>query len=85
MTRAETILAFERDVVGRLRSGPDPLNIGYLFYYSYDDVGKSDMCDGTVFNTSRGIKGACFADVVDPVSGNPQTDIVAALAAAATR
>jgi hypothetical protein len=48
---------------------PNPVNIGYLFYYSYDSAGKSVMCDQTVFNTSRGIKGTCFNGVIDPVTG----------------
>jgi hypothetical protein len=32
---------------------PNRVNIGYLFYYSYDSAWKSDMCDASAFNTSR--------------------------------
>lgn len=79
MTRAEVIRAFREKVVDHLRSMPDPINIGYIFYYSYDSAGKSDMCDATVFNTSRGIKGTCFSGVIDPVTGKLLPDVAAAL------
>ena len=69
MTRPEVIDAFMEQVVNHLRTMPNPVNIGYLFYYSYDSAGKSVMCDQTVFNTSRGIKGTCFNGVIDPVTG----------------
>jgi hypothetical protein len=58
---------------------PSPINIGYLLYYSYDSAGKSPMCDATVFNTSRGIKGTCFNGVIDPVTGKLLPDVAAAL------
>jgi hypothetical protein len=32
-------------VFNHLRTQPNRLNVGYLFYYSYDSAGKSDMCD----------------------------------------
>lgn len=79
MTRAEVIEAFQNQVIGHLRSMPNPINIGYLFYYSYDSAGKSPMCDATVFNTSRGIKGTCFNGVIDPLTGKLLPDIAAAL------
>jgi len=60
MTRAQAIETFRKDVVERLRTQPNPVNIGYLLYYSYDSEGKTDMCDGTGFNRSRNIKGTCF-------------------------
>jgi hypothetical protein len=52
---------------------------GYLLYYSYDSAGKSDMCDATPFNTSRGFKGTCFNGVIDPITGDLLPDVVAAL------
>lgn len=55
------------------------MNIGYLFDYSYDSAGKSDMCDATAFNTSRKIKGTCFNGVIDPITGDLLSDVVAAL------
>jgi hypothetical protein len=79
MTRAQVIRAFEDKVIARLRAAAPPVNIGYLFYYSYDSAGKSDMCDTTVFNTSRGIKGTCFSGVIDPITGNLLPDISSAL------
>lgn len=79
MTRAEVIDAFEQKVIDHLRSMPSPVNIGYLFYYSYDSAGKSTMCDNTVFNTSRGIRGTCFNGVIDPVTGGLLPDIAAAI------
>lgn len=82
MTRAQAIVVFENDVVKRLRSAPGPVNIGALFYYAYDSAGKSDMCDDTVFNTSRGIKGTCFSGVIDPLTGDVLPDIAAAIARA---
>ncbi len=57
----------------------NPVNIGSLFYYSYDSSGKSNMCDATIFNTSRGIKGTCFSGVIDPVTGNLLPDVAAAI------
>jgi hypothetical protein len=79
MTRAEVIETFQSQVVQHLRSMPNPINIGYLLYYSYDSTGKSPMCDDTVFNTSRGIKGSCFNGVIDPVTGKLLPDVAAAL------
>jgi hypothetical protein len=55
------------------------VDIGYLFYYSYDSAGKSDMCDATAFNTTRKIKGTCFNGVIDAISGDLLPDVVAAL------
>jgi hypothetical protein len=79
MTRAEVIRTFQEQVLGRLRSQAHPVNIGYLFYYSYDSAGKSGMCDATAFNTSRGIKGVCFNGVIDPVNGELLPDVAGAL------
>lgn len=79
MTRAEVIEVFQNQVIQRLRSMQNPINIGYLLYYSYDSAGKSSMCDATVFNTSRGIKGTCFNGVIDPVTGKLLPDVAAAL------
>lgn len=79
MTRAEAIHTFNEKVVAHLRSLPSPVNIGSLFYYSYDSAGKSDMCDDTVFNKSRSIKGTCFSGVIDPVTGNLLPDIATAV------
>ena len=79
MTRAQAIETFRNDVVERLRTQPNPVNIGYLLYYSYDSEGKTDMCDGTGFNRSRNIKGTCFNGLIDPVTGDPLPDIALAL------
>jgi hypothetical protein len=79
MTRPQVIETFMDKVIKHLRTQPNPLNIGYLFYYSYDSAGKSDMCDATAFNTSRGIKGTCFNGVIDPITGDLLPDVVAAL------
>ncbi len=80
MSRADAIRAFETDVVDRLRSQADPIDIGYLFYYSYDSAGKSNMCDDTGFNTKLAIKGTCYSGVINPVTGDLLPDIAAALA-----
>jgi len=74
MTRPEVIDAFN-NVIEKLRASTNPVNVGYLFYYSYDSVGKSNMCDSTVFNTSRGIKGECYSGVIDPVTGDLLQDV----------
>jgi hypothetical protein len=66
-------------VINHLRTQPNPVNIGFLLYYSYDSSGKSDMCDATVFNTSRKIKGSCFSGVIDPVTGELLPEVAAAL------
>jgi hypothetical protein len=79
MTRPQVITTFMEKVIDRLRTQPHSVNIGYLFYYSYDSAGKSDMCDATVFNTSRKIKGTCFNGVIDPITGDLLPDVVAAL------
>ena len=79
MTRAEVIRAFRENVIDRLRSQPNHVSIATLFYYAYDASGKSDMCDATVFNTSRGIKGTCFSGLIDPVTGKLLPDVAAAL------
>jgi hypothetical protein len=79
MTREEVIRAFREKVIESLRIGPKPANIATLFYYSYDASGKSGMCDASVFNTSRNIKGTCFTGLIDPVTGKALPDVVAAL------
>ncbi|HWO38426.1 MAG TPA: hypothetical protein VNO32_57370 [Candidatus Acidoferrum sp.] len=79
MTRPQVIDTFMDKVINHLRTQPNRVNIGYLFYYSYDSAGKSDMCDATAFNTSRKIKGTCFNGVIDPISGDLLSDVVAAL------
>jgi hypothetical protein len=79
MTRARAIRLFEKDVVEKLRTQPNPVNIGYLLYYSYDSVGKSAMCDNTGFNKKIDVKGQCFSGVIDPVTGNLLPDVAAAL------
>ena len=79
MTRAQAIETFKRDVIERLRLQSNPVNIGYLFYYSYDSVGKSDMCDDTSFNISRGIQDECYGGVIDPINGDLLRDLVDAL------
>lgn len=80
MTRAEAIHAFQEKVIAHLRSQANPVNIGYLFYYSYDSAGKSTMCDDTGFNKRLGIKGTCFNGVINPVTGDLLPDIAAAIA-----
>jgi O-glycosyl hydrolase len=79
MTRPQVIETFMDQVIKHLRTQPNPVNIGYLFYYSYDSAGKSDLCDATAFNTSRGIQGTCFNGVIDPITGDLLPDVVAAL------
>jgi hypothetical protein len=93
MSRAEAIRAFKRDVIERLRSDePNPVRFGPLFYYSYDSVGKSPMCDDTGFNRARATvpfttndgtayygKGYCFSGVIDPATGNLLPDVADAL------
>jgi len=79
MMRPQVIEAFMEKVINHLRTQPNPMNIGYLLYYSYDSSGKSDMCDATVFNTNRKIKGTCFSGVIDPATGDLLPDVVAAL------
>lgn len=45
MDRVGAIRAFNRDVVEALRSSTTtPLNISYVFYYSYDSGGPSPKC-----------------------------------------
>jgi hypothetical protein len=79
MTRAQAIRVFEKDVLGKLRTQPSPVNIGYLLYYSYDSVGKSTMCDDTAFNKKIGVKGQCFSGVIDPTTGALLPDVASAL------
>jgi hypothetical protein len=66
-------------VINHLRTWPSRVNLGYLFNYSYDSAGKSDMCDATAFDTSRKIKGTCFNGVIDPITGDLLPHVVAAL------
>jgi hypothetical protein len=80
MNRADAIRTFQSDVVNRLRTQTQPVYVGYIFYYSYDSVAKSNMCDGTAFNTSRGIKGLCYSGVIDPTSGDLLPDLATAIA-----
>jgi hypothetical protein len=81
MTRPQVIDTFMEKVIKRLRTQPNPVNIGYLFCNSYDSAGKSDMCDATTFITSRGIKvkGTCFNGVIDPINGHLLLDVATAL------
>lgn len=79
MDRAGAIRAFERDVVDELRARPDPVDIGYLFYYEYDAVAKSAMCDDTGFDTTRHIRGECYSGLIDPLTGKPLPDVSAAV------
>jgi hypothetical protein len=79
MTRAQAIRAFGENVIARLRTQVNPVNIGYVFYYSYDSAGKSTMCDDTGFNVRLGLKGACFSGVINPVTGELLVDVAAAL------
>jgi hypothetical protein len=79
MDRAQVIRSFESDVIGRLRSQPRPVNVGYLFYYAYDAAGKTAMCDDTNFDKSRGISGVCYSGVIDPVDGKLLPDVAAAV------
>ncbi len=75
MTRAEVIRAFQRDVLAKLRERPNPLNIGYAFYYAYDAAAKSKMCDDTNFNRSRNLVGVCASGLIDPTSGALLSDV----------
>ena len=79
MDRADAIRTFQSDVVDRLRSQESPVDIGYVFYYAYDSVGKSDMCEQTTFNIKRGISGLCYSGVIDPVTGDLLPDVSAAI------
>lgn len=79
MTHPRVIDALQEKVIEHLRTTLNPVDVGYLFYYSYDSHGKSAMCDQTVLNTSRGIKGTCFNGVIDPVTGELLPDVAAAL------
>jgi hypothetical protein len=45
MTRPQVIDTFMDKVINHLRTQPNRVNSGFLFYYSYDSAGKSDMCD----------------------------------------
>jgi hypothetical protein len=76
MTRAQAIRTFTTGVIERLHA---QANIGYAFYYSYDSVGQSPMCDRTAFNTSRNIAGECYGGLIDPTNGTLLPDIAAAL------
>jgi len=87
MTRAEVIRTFYKDVISKLRNAEHPVNIRNAFYYSYDSVASYKEtklpvwnCDETVFNTSRGITGACYSGVIDPVTGQILPDISSAVA-----
>jgi hypothetical protein len=79
MDRAEAIRTFETDVVDRLRAQAEPVNIGYVFYYAYDSVGKTTMCDQTTFDKSRNIQGLCYSGVIDPVTGDLLPDVASAV------
>jgi len=86
MTRAQVIRTFYKDVILKLKNADNPVNIKNVFYYSYDSVASYKEaklpiwnCDETVFNTSRGITGACYSGVIDPVTGQLLPDIAAAV------
>jgi len=79
MTRAQAIRTFQENVIAHLRSQVNPINIGYVLYYSYDSEGTSTMCDDTGFNMRLGIKGTCFNGVINPVTGELLPDIAAAV------
>jgi hypothetical protein len=70
---------YETPIEETLRAQANPVDVRYLFYYSYDSVGKSDMCDATGFNTIRGIKGQCYSGVIDPENGDLLKDVAGAL------
>ncbi len=81
MTRAQVIRTFESQVINHLRTQANPVNVGYLFYYSYDSAGKSSMCDNTGFNKKLGVKGVCFNGVINPNTGDLLPDVAAAFTA----
>jgi hypothetical protein len=78
MSRAQTIRIFNT-VIASLRIQPNPVNIGYSLYYSYDSAAASAMCNATEFDRSRGIVGTCYSGVIDPISGELLPDVAAAV------
>ncbi|MDB5400265.1 MAG: hypothetical protein QOD93_4212 [Acetobacteraceae bacterium] len=80
MDRAEAIRVFQSGVVDRLRSSPTAaVNVGYVFYYSYDSAWKSSQCDKVGFNKSIGLGGICFDGVIDRSTGQLLPGIPAAV------
>ena len=80
MDRAAAIRAFQRDVVQRLRESPkNPVNIGYVFYYSYDSSAKSPKCKEVGFNKANGLDGICFDGVINPSTGDLLPSVAAAI------
>jgi hypothetical protein len=84
MDRAGAIRVFNRDVVQKLRSSPTaPVNVGYVFYYSYDDHGKSPKCEHVKDRWTAALPSFCADGVTDPSTGNLIPDVAAAVAGAA--
>jgi hypothetical protein len=80
MSRAEAIRTFQTDAILRLKSSrTDPVNIGYLLYYSYDSAWKSSQCAHAGFNRAHGLEGLCFDGVIDPATGDLLGDVAAAV------
>jgi hypothetical protein len=81
MDRAGAIRAFNRDVVGKLRSSPTaPVNISHILYYSYDSAGKSPKCDHVKDRWAAALPGFCIDGVIDPSTGDLIPDVAAAVA-----
>jgi hypothetical protein len=80
MDRAGAIRAFNRDVVGKLRtSTPKPINISHVFFYDYDSGGKSPKCDHVKYAWNSKLVGWCADGLIDPSTGALLSDVAAAV------
>jgi hypothetical protein len=80
MDRADAIRAFNRDVVGKLRSSTTtPVNISHVFYYSYDSGAKSPKCDHVKYNETPQLDGFCIDGLIDTTTGNLLPGVAAAV------
>jgi len=81
MDRAAAVVAFNRDVVERLRSAKTaPVNISHVFFYSYDSAAKSPKCEQVKDPRAPTIPGVCYDGVIDPSTGALLPDVAAAVA-----
>ena len=85
MDQAGAIRAFNKDVVGALRSSPSaPLRISHVFYYSYDSGGPSPKCAHVKYSWPTHLPPSfCLDGMIDPSTANLLPGIAAAVAGAA--
>jgi len=85
MDQTDAVHAFNHDVVEALRSSATaPVNISYVFYYSYDSGGPSPKCDHVKYSWPTSLPaGFCIDGMIDPSTGDLVPGMAAAVAGAA--